>query len=112
MSPQELVAFVCDGRESSIQRACLSWMAQSPAFRTFVARYRDKIRAKVRRCPTEDDLQDLSWELEIGHLLLKNPDFQLEYEPYGTSGSRSPDYLVVPGTGDPFSVEACLSPGG
>lgn len=106
MSPQELVAFICDGRESSIQRACLSWMGQSPAFRTFVAKYRDKIRAKVRRCRAEDDLSDLLWELEIGHLLLKNPDFQVEYEPYGTGRSRSPDYRLVTGTGDSFILEA------
>jgi hypothetical protein len=88
MSPQELGAFICDAQASAIQRDCLRWMGQSPAFRTFVAKYRDKIRAKVRGCPDEDDLQDLLWELEIGHLLLKNPDFQLEYEPFKTHWSR------------------------
>jgi hypothetical protein len=106
MSPQDLGAFIFDGRASAIQRSCLSWMDQSPTFRTFVAKYRDKIRAKVRGCRGEDDLHDLLWELEIGHLLLKNPDFQVEYEPYGTGGSRSPDYLIATGTGDSFSLEA------
>lgn len=106
MSPQELVAFICDGRASAIQRACSIWLGQSPAFLAFVARYRDKIRAKVRGSRAEDDLHDLLWELEIGHLLLKNPDFQVDYEPYETGGSRSADYRIVTGTGDSFILEA------
>ena len=106
MSPQDLIAFIFDSGANSLQRALSAWLAESRALGDFVSAYRRKIRAKVRRCRTPQDLNDLLWELEVAHLLLKNPDFRLEYEAYGTHGTRSPDYHVITTAGTSFDVEA------
>ncbi len=106
MSPRELIAYVLDGKADFAQRSASLWMTENPAFLTLIENYRDKTRAKVRRCGTEHALRDLLWELEIAHLLLKNRDFEIEYEPYGTGGSRSPDYRVSVVSGGSFNLEA------
>lgn len=38
-------------------RALLTWMKQNSAFRLFLERYKDKVRAKLRNCDTEDKRQ-------------------------------------------------------
>lgn len=105
MTPEQLIAYICDS-QNSVGNSLLLWVSAIPAFKAFAERYPDKIRAKVRGCRTEDDLRDLAWELEVAHLLLKNPEFQIEYEPYGTGQSRSPDYRVSTTMGYSFNVEA------
>lgn len=87
-------------------RALLTWMKQNSAFRLFLERYKDKVRAKLRNCDTEDKRHDLLWELEAACLLTKSSDLALEYERYGTGISRAPDYSVSHRLGVQFDAEA------
>lgn len=107
-----MIAYIFGGEREFAQRSASLWLSESPTFVAFMEKYRDKIRAKVRRCGTDDALRDLLWELEIAHLLLKNADFEIEYEPYGTGGLRSPDYRVSVVGGGSFNLEATRIRGG
>lgn len=108
MSPNELIEYICSNTPDFFRGAITAWMDDNPAFHVFVEKYRDKIRAKVRGSKADNDLRDLFWELEITHLLSKNPKLQIEYEPYGTGTFRSPDYRVSHSDRNSFNVEARL----
>jgi hypothetical protein len=106
MLPTELTDYICGVTTASVGSALAIWMVENASFHEFVERYRDKIRAKLRRSKSDSDLQDLLWELEIGYLISKNPHFLVEYEPYGTANSRSPDYRITDLGRVAFNVEA------
>jgi len=105
MTAEQLIANICEAQDS-VRSSLLLWVSTSPAFQAFAEKYRDKIRAKVRGCRADHELGDLLWELEVAHLLVKKPEFQIEYEPYGTDQCRSPDYRVSTLTRYSFNVEA------
>jgi len=81
------------------------WMSESVRFVTFVETYRDKIRKKIRITRDADGFQDLQAELETAYLLLREPRFDLTYEPYGRGGMRGPDFAVTFRTHTTFNVE-------
>src|SRR5439155_27044859 len=106
MSPEELLCHIGADTGDFLGRALLTWMKQNSAFRLFLERYKDKVRAKLRNCDTEDKRHDLLWELEAACLLTKSSDFALEYERYGIRISRAPDYSVSHRLGVQFDAEA------
>src|ERR1035437_8563856 len=94
MSTTGLIEYISNTTSASVRDMLAAWMACNPRFHHFVETNKDKIRKKMRECRSEGDRGDLLWELEIGHLLLKSPDLNIEYEPYGVGKLRSPDYRV------------------
>lgn len=77
----------------------------SRRFRAFAVTYQTKIRAKLKRVPDEESMQDLRAELETAALLLDDARFTLEYEKYAASKQRGPDFTVTFKTHTPFNVE-------
>src|SRR5688572_11766009 len=94
MSPEELLIHIGADSGKFFGRALLTWMKRNAAFRSFVERYRNKVRAKLRGCDTENKRFDLLWELEVAYLITKSSDFALQYERYESGTSRAPDYSV------------------
>ncbi|OFW42904.1 MAG: hypothetical protein A3J28_01215 [Acidobacteria bacterium RIFCSPLOWO2_12_FULL_60_22] len=105
MSTTELIEYLSITSKASLRQPLQAWMDNNHAFRTFVEKYKDKIRKKLQ-ANDNDYLRDVLWELEVAYLLLRNPDFTVEYEPYGVGKFRSPDYLVSRSGADSFCVEA------
>src|SRR5262245_27738948 len=104
-SLDQLITFICES-PSRISRALSIWGHTNRSFEVFVRTYRTKMRTKVRRCKNDERAQDdLLWEFDIAHLLLKNSDFRIEYEPY-TTGARSPDFRVHLDPANSFNLEA------
>ena len=87
MTSGQLIAYLCNSQDL-IRKSMSVWVSSSPAFQVFAERHRYKIRAKIRRCGTKQKLRELAWELEVAHLFLKNREFQVDYEPYGSDRSR------------------------
>jgi|GEM_PF-1338429 len=80
--------------DSKICRAFQHWTTTCKRFRAFIDEYKNKIRKKVRGAETEDDIEDIRFELEIPYLLLLNNDFNVQYEAYGTS-QQAPDFKIT-----------------
>jgi hypothetical protein len=81
------------------------WLASSKAFFAFAQIYQSKIRKKIRMSRDEEEKLALFCELYTAHLLLREPKFDVAYEPYGKDQGRSPDYAVTFRTTTPFHVE-------
>lgn len=84
----------------------LRWVKSSKRFESFVERYKDKIRKKVKDAQKDpqprEKLKDVLFELEIACLLCKTTRFAVEYEKHGKKG---PDFTVNDETSTAFNVE-------
>jgi hypothetical protein len=81
------------------------WVAISERYFEFVDLHRDKIRNKVRNAITDDDLDDIRFELHLPYLFLINDKFAVEYEKYGSGKMRSPDFTIQYDQNTEFNVE-------
>lgn len=63
-------------------------------FASFAKSNLDKIRAKVQRALTAEDLMDVRYELEVAYLLCAKANVIPDYERFGSGTSRSPDFSV------------------
>jgi hypothetical protein len=95
MNPTETVPYLAGEKDHMISGVIESWMSDSMKFAAFVHRYEDKIRKKIASAKTDEDIEDVRFELEVPYLLLLDERFQVEYEKYGVGGIRSPDVSVV-----------------
>ena len=81
------------------------WLEESPQFRTFAVKYRDKIRKKVRGITEAEGFRDLQTELATAYFLVQERRFLVEYEKYGTGKQRGPDFSVTYKTHIRFDAE-------
>lgn len=101
----DLLADIFDGKKSALYTEFEGWVRGSRRFKTFADAYRTKIRSKLRSLRDEGGANDLRAELETAAILLREPQFSLEYEKYAASGGRGPDFTITFKTHTPFNVE-------
>jgi hypothetical protein len=104
MLPDELLAYVFDGKSHLLAQPMATWLASSRRFTTFVMTFRDKIRKKLRVMQDPESLLDLRLELETAYLLLQERPLSLVYEPQCRQ-VRCPDFAVTFTTRLTFMVE-------
>jgi len=89
MSVDKLIQFIF-GQGDLYPATFLRWVESSKRFESFVERYKDKIRNKVRDAQkhpqSEEPLKDVLFELELAYLLCKVSRFAVEYEKHGKKG--------------------------
>jgi hypothetical protein len=101
----ELLDALFSGAAHELHDCCARWCASSPHFATFLDRYRDKIRKKLRGVTDGEGLRDLRAELRTAACLLSERAFTLEYEKYAANKTRGPDFSLLFKTHIPFNVE-------
>ncbi len=102
---QRLAGHLLDGGPDDALAAELAgWLEQSPRFRTFSDRHRDKIRKKLRGAADPDARLDVRAELQAAHLLLADRRTEVAFEAYG-SGRVGPDFTVTVRGTPAFNVE-------
>ena len=105
MTDDELISYIIADRQHNITNYFAGWFTICDRFKNFSYHNRDKIRSKIRGTKTNEDLEDLSFELEVAYLLLLDERFELEYEKYGTGENRAPDFLAIYKKSIFFNVE-------
>ncbi|MBM4055649.1 MAG: hypothetical protein FJ264_13510 [Planctomycetes bacterium] len=97
MNDNQIIRDIFGVKQHHISNYLIGWLSTCPKFRTFLTTHKDKIRSKIKRANTDEDLEDIRFELEVAYLFLLNlnNDIELEYEKYGTRNSRSPDFSIV-----------------
>jgi hypothetical protein len=86
-----LTEYIVDGTHSRFSEFLTAWFATSERFEAFADLYKEKIRKKARTAKTDDDLEDLQFELQGPYLLLLDSRFTVEYEKYGAG----PDFTAT-----------------
>ncbi len=104
-SQSELIAFLVEGRQSHLTTSLAMWIAASERYASFVEKYKDKIRKKLRITYGTDAAADLLYELQIPFLLLQENRFDVAYEPYAAGKRRGPDYAVTFRSNFNFNIE-------
>ena len=89
-----LIDYILEGRQHKAGLALGHWFANSKRYFDFVHRNRDKIRSKFRNAITDEDLDDVRFELELPHLFLLDDKYTVEYEKFGSGGKRAPDFTI------------------
>lgn len=95
MTDNELINYIVEGRQHNITNCLMGLFAICDRFKSFSYHNRDKIRSKIRKAKKDEDLKDVSFELEVAYLLLLDERFELVYEKYGAGESRAPHFFVV-----------------
>src|SRR5574341_1395197 len=81
-----------------------AWLTNSSRFVEFIGSYGPKIKKKINRLSTKEDLEDIFWELRCAYLFIQCDCFpQIKYEAYGGQG---PDLAITHISGLEFNVEA------
>jgi hypothetical protein len=101
----ELLTHIFGAQTHALAAQFGQWVVSSARFRAFAEQYRDKIRKKVRSTRDQEELKDLTFELEIAYLLLAERRFTVEYEQGGVGKQRGPDFCVTFRTHMLFNVE-------
>lgn len=105
MDNKSLIKYILEGRQHKMELALNHWLTNSERYFAFVDLYRDKIRSKVRNAITDDDLDDIRFELELPYLFLINGKFSVQYEKYGSGKMRAPDFTVQYDLCSEFNIE-------
>lgn len=106
MIDKQLSDYILEDRKHRISDYIESWLSTCNRFRGFLCTYKDKIRSKVRCAKSDEDLEDIRFELEVAYLFLLDNRFELEYEKYGTGKNRAPDFYAIYDKSIFFNVEA------
>ncbi len=106
MEIEKLVDYMLEGRQHKAELALKHWFETSEKYRTFIYKHRDKIRKKFRNSCTDEDLDDVRFELEIPYLFSLDENFVIKYEKFGSGKTRSPDFTIQRSSGSEFNVEA------
>jgi hypothetical protein len=104
-SQGELLGYLFDSQQSQLAANLTTWIISSPRYARFVAKYKDKIRKKVRTSHGTAAQTDLQFELQIPYWLLHDSRFDLQCEPYASGKTRGPDFSVTYRTNFTFNVE-------
>ena len=105
MDNEQLIRYIVEDREHVVSASLTYWLENSPKFSGFLYKYRSKVRSKIRQAKTDEDLEDVRFELEIPYLLLLDDRFVVEYEKYGIGSKRAPDFFVSFEQSMEFNVE-------
>jgi len=105
LTAHPLIAYLFERHSRHLRGPVAAWLASSPRFATFVEKYKDKIRKKIRVLNGEEMALDLLAELETAYMLLSEKRFELAYEPYAGEKIRGPDFAVIWRTTLIFNVE-------
>ena len=105
MDNKSLIEYILEGRQHKMELALNHWLTNSERYFAFIKLNRDKIRSKVRNAMTDDDLDDVRFELELPFLFLINNKFTVEYEKYGSGKMRTPDFTIRDESSAEFNVE-------
>lgn len=95
MIDKQLLDYIVEDRKHRISDYIGSWLSTCSRVNGFLYTYKDKIRSKVRCAKSDEDLEDIRFELEVAYLFLLDKRFEIEYEKYCTGNSRAPDYFVT-----------------
>jgi len=106
MDNTDLFSYVTRDREHPTLATLESWLKGSERFKNFAECYKDKIRKKISTAKSNEDLEDIIFELEIPYLLLLDGRFKVEYEKDGTRKVRAPDFSVSFEQDMEFNLEA------
>ncbi len=102
---QQTLAYLFDDRPHELAAPFAAWLESSKPFALFAQSYQQKIRKKVRMAQDAEEARNLYCELLTAYLLLQEPRFAVEYEPYGKQQGRSADFAVTHRTRQTFHVE-------
>lgn len=105
MKNEELVAYILEGRQHRAKLALKHWLETSEKYRTFIHEHKDKVRKKFRNSETDEDLEDVLFELEIPYLFSLDDNFLIKYEKLVNVKGRSPDFTIQKIGGSEFNVE-------
>lgn len=105
MQNHELIKYIFEGREHNAETALRYWFEKSKRYLDFVYYYRDKIRSKFRSAITEEDLDDVRFELELPYLFLLDDKYTVEYEKFGSGRRHAPDFTIQRLSEFEFNVE-------
>jgi hypothetical protein len=105
MTDSGLVEHLVGNVSPSVAAQILKLVSNSETFKQFANDYADKIRRKLGKAKTSEDKADVLAELEFAHCMLADSSFSLQYEPYGSSGRRNPDFLVCASGLQDFNLE-------
>lgn len=105
MTDKQLIDDILIGKQHHISDYLMDWLSTCPKFRTFLRAYSSKIRSKIRNAKSDEDLEDIIFELKVAYLFLLDNRFELEYEKYGTGNSRAPDFYIIFKQSINFNVE-------
>lgn len=106
MTDKQLIDDILIGKQHHISDYLMDWLSTCTKFRTFLRAYSSKIRSKIRNAKSDEDLEDIIFELEVAYLFLLDNRFELEYEKYGNGKSRAPDFYAIYDKFIFFNVEA------
>lgn len=102
---QQTLAYLFDDQPHALSGPFEQWLTDSKPFTSFTQTYLQKIRKKIRTAKDPEEITDLDCELSTAYLLLQEPKFAVEYEPYTKQSGRSADFAVTYRTHTPFHVE-------
>lgn len=105
MNKQQIIDYIIEVDNKTISKAMNYWLDSCDRFNDFTFKYRDKIRRKVRGAKTDEDLEDVRFELEIPWLFLSDERFDIEYEKFGDLTKRAPDFTVCFKGTTEFNIE-------
>lgn len=105
MNIQELIDYIIEGRQHKAELALNHWLETSKRYYDFVYKYRDKIRSKFRNSVTDEDCNDVRFEIEIPYLYLLDDHYTVGYEKFGNEKKRSPDFTIQRAGSYEFNVE-------
>jgi len=94
-----------DGKRPPLYHEVAQWTRTSRRFRAFAETYRVKIRAKIGRIRTAEEMADLRAELQTAAILAQEPQFALEYEKYAAHKQRGADFTATWKTHTPVNIE-------
>ena len=98
---RDLIDYLFEKRRCAFSEVLRVWVATCRPFEAFADLYKEKIRKKVRGAKTEEDLEDLQFELQVPYLLLLDSRFAVKYE----ENRSGPDFFVTFEGGINFNVE-------
>jgi hypothetical protein len=101
----DLNAYLFERQPHLLSGELMQWMEASSRFTAFVETYRDKIRKKIRLTREPESALDLRGELEVAYCLLNDRRLAVAYEPYASTGRRSPDFAVTYRANLVFNIE-------
>jgi len=101
----DLSEYVFEGQPHLLSGPLQEWMEASSRFTAFVETYRDKVRKKIRLAREPGSALDLRCELQAAYCLLNDRRLAVAYEPYASTGRRSPDFAVTYRANLKFNLE-------
>lgn len=104
MTAGEVLAALFEDERHALYPTVEVWVKSDRRFRAFAEKYHGKMRRKLRNVTDAAGRDDLQFELEVGHWLLQDPRFQVEYETFDAR-QGGPDYTAAFRVNTRFNVE-------